>query len=292
VVFPRDTAKCAFLLLPFKEGIDICQRDCGNIIDVSYAFDKAMGAVEEIKKAYPERSVAIDEVCESRMALLNFHGMLPLARALVPSAILHVNFQVSVARDAVLSLHDVIEKQFDLWISRGLIKTGLNKQQFNEQCIIQLNEHLLKSTPEVVAAARAHPKVRKYWLALALHLPELSMIAHILSNMAATEADCERVFKWEGNLSALPPCSPFPCSLLLSLSSLSPLFLLLCLGGNVTQRLMHIHRPCSQRRLECSGPRPCAKSNIHKDKLREVDVSGRSLPRLGRGAICGLHGHP
>lgn len=68
------------------------------------------------------------------------------------------------------------------------------------RCQQELNLHLLKHEPIIQKAFRRTNNVKEYWVTLAATLPTISQVALLLCRIAASEADCERVFSLEGNL--------------------------------------------------------------------------------------------
>lgn len=58
----------------------------------------------------------------------------------------------------------------------------------------------MKREPILQKALEESSSPKGYWVALATALPTVAQIALLLNGIASSEADCERIFSFEGNL--------------------------------------------------------------------------------------------
>ncbi|KAH3757398.1 hypothetical protein Pelo_10826 [Pelomyxa schiedti] len=81
----------------------------------------------------------------------------------------------------------LVAEKYPQWMKCGLLPVSS-----------KLSKHVSKTDPIQLGCAKTGLTCSNYWLASLAISPFLSELAILLCGVAATEADCERVFSWEG----------------------------------------------------------------------------------------------
>ncbi|KAH3757551.1 hypothetical protein Pelo_10667 [Pelomyxa schiedti] len=165
------------LLEPFRIAVDICQRDGGHLLDAAIAYKKLLSTSNKICQQWPDSTVPVQAVMKEMLHKFEASRIFDFTRCLMPKARLGKNLEAETFSKGSMQMLTLVAEKYPQWMKRGLLPVSSKVPR--AELTSQLSKHVSKTDPIQLGCAKTE-------------------LAILLCGVAATEADCERVFSWEG----------------------------------------------------------------------------------------------